>query len=241
MCGIFGSFNFRRYEKLYHENKKRGTFSYGSMYIRDKVEPGLAKSTYVRKCEGVIDLTGHYAFQSDYTQFLGHTQAPTGSNRDYSPGTSHPFDSVHYRVAHNGVLENHNEISNEYLPDWWTDQMVDSEIIPAMLSMNVEFDEEIILSHENEEGKTEDVLTIEKTCNMLKGTFGCWIYSKISGDTFIVRSGSTLYGNIETGDFSSVPLPGICEFELSEGMVYCVTKEGLTECGEFETNSPFFL
>ena len=29
--------------------------------------------------------------------------------------------------------------------------------------------------------------------------------------------------------------------ELKEGVVYCVTTEGLAECGTFETNSPFFL
>ena len=29
--------------------------------------------------------------------------------------------------------------------------------------------------------------------------------------------------------------------ELREGVVYCVTDEGLACCGEFESSSPFFL
>lgn len=244
MCGIFGSFNFRRFVKLYDENKQRGNFAIGSMYISKMKDasPGLAKDVYVRKHEGVVDLQEHYSFHKDYEQFLGHTQAPTSINRSFSPATTHPFDSVHYTVAHNGVLENHKELGKEMMPGWWKDDSVDSEVIPGILSINVEFDEEIVLSaHDLDGGKTEDVLTIEKTCSMLKGIYGCWVYSKLTGDTFIVRNGSTLYGNIQTGDFSSVFVPKLCETELKQGVVYCVTSEGLTECGNFETNSQFFI
>lgn len=244
MCGIFGSFNFRRFEKLYNENKQRGNFAVGTMYVSrmKDASPGLAKDTYKRKREGVVDLSTHYNFHKDYDQFLGHTQAPTSSNRGFSPATTHPFDSVHYTVAHNGVLENHKQLGEEHLPGWWKNTSVDSEVIPGLLSVNVEFDEDIILSHEDDESsKTEDVLTIEKTCSQLRGIFGCWIYSKLTGDTFLVRNGSTLYGNVETGDFSSVFVPGICEQELKQGVVYCVTCEGLAECGYFETSSQFFL
>lgn len=243
MCGIFGSFNFRRFTKLYDANKQRGSFAVGTMYVSSmkNASPGLAKDTYKRKCEGVVDLTGHFSFQSDYDQFLGHTQAPTSVNRTFSPATTHPFESVHYTVAHNGVLENHKQLGQEYLSGWWKDDCVDSEVIPGLLSINVEFDEDIIMSHEQEEGKTEDVLTIEKTCSQLKGIFSCWIYSRITGDTFIVRNGSTLYGNIETGDFSSVPVEDVCDQELKQGVVYCVTSEGLAECGEFQANSQFFI
>lgn len=243
MCGIFGSFNFDRFVELYDENKQRGNFAMGSMYVSKMKDasPGLAKDVYTRKHEGVVDLSEHFSFHKDYEQFLGHTQAPTSSNRTYSPATTHPFDSVHYTVAHNGVLENHQQLGKEYLPGWWKEDCVDTEVIPGLLSVNVEFDEEIILSHNDEDSKTEDVLTIQKTCSQLKGTFGCWIYSKLTGDTFIVRSGSTLFGNIETGDFSSAFVPGICETELKQGVVYCVTTEGLAECGTFDINSPFFL
>ena len=31
MCGIFGSTEFKTYERLYTENKKRGKFAYGSL------------------------------------------------------------------------------------------------------------------------------------------------------------------------------------------------------------------
>ena len=233
MCGIFGSFNFEDYEKLYDENKQRGTFSYGGMYVKKTFNPGLSKDVYTRKRPGVVDLSVDESFVSEYDLFLGHTQAPTSAAREYSPHTSHPFDSIHYTVAHNGVLENKDELIEEFIGPH--DNPVDSSIIPIILSYVVEFSDMI------EDDKSPELLAIETVCTLLKGTFGCWIHSKLTGDTYIVRSGSTMYGDILKGNFSSTRVPGVANIELDEGVVYCVTSEGLAECGEFESNSPFFL
>jgi glucosamine 6-phosphate synthetase-like amidotransferase/phosphosugar isomerase protein len=139
---------------------------------------------------------------------------------------------MHYHVAHNGVLENTQELIEEFIGPH--DNPVDSSIIPILLSFMYEFGED-------EPDKTPELTAIEAVCSMLKGTFGCWIQSKLTGDTYLVRSGSTLYGDILKGNFSSTRVPEIANTELKEGVVYCVTSEGLAECGEFETNSPFFL
>jgi len=236
MCGIFGSHNFYVYEQLYNINKQRGTFSYGSVYIKNTVNPGLIKETYVRKQPSTTNLTGDYAFQQEYEQFLGHTQAPTSAQRKFSPSTSHPFNSIHYIVAHNGVLENTEQLIKENIGVH--DNPVDSSVIPVLLSYVFEFNDSV---HDNGTvTDTPEVKAIQEVCNMLKGTFACWIYSKLTGDTYIVRSGSTLYGNIMTGDFSSTRCD-MCKTELKEGVIYCVTSEGLATCGEFESNSPFFL
>lgn len=227
MCGIFGSGKFSTYEKLYLENKKRGNFAYGSLYT------GRDKSIYMRKEAGTIPLTGDYAWEGEYELYLGHTQAPTSVQREFNPRTSHPFEDMYHIVAHNGVLENYEDIVEDVLIGHIN--AVDSSVIPALISFLFEFPDK-----ENVD-KTEELIAIEQSCNMIKGTFACWIYSKLTGCTYLVRSGSTLFGNIETGDFSSTKVPGICEDELREGVVYCVTSEGLANCGEFETNSPFFL
>jgi len=232
MCGIFGSSNFSDYEKLYNVNKVRGNFAYGSLYVKTTVNPGYRKELYIRKRKRLENITGDYAFTDNYSMFLGHTQAPTGEQRKYSPYTTHPFNSMHFHVAHNGVLENTQELIEEFIGPH--DNPVDSSIIPILLSFMYEFGEE-------EPGKTMELTAIETVCNMLKGTFGCWIHSKLTGDTYLVRSGSTLYGDIIKGNFSSTRAPGVSNTELKEGVVYCVTGEGLAECGEFETNSPFFL
>ena len=231
MCGIFGSNNFSTYEKLYVENKKRGTYSYGSLYVTNN------KEIYQTKKKGTTDLTGDYAYSKEFEWFLGHTQAPTSSQRDYSPRTTHPFEDLYHIVAHNGVLENHEQLDEEYLIAHLNP--VDSSVIPALLGTHLEFDDDII--EDDDSPKTYELMVIEKTCTSLKGTFGCWIYSKLTGCIYLVRSGSTLFGNIDTGDFSSIKVPGVCETELEQGVVYCVTSEGLTECGNFKFNSPFFL
>lgn len=234
MCGIFGSYDFKTYEKLYNNNKERGNFAYGSVYIRPTNNPGYIKDVYCRKRPGTVNLTGDFAFQQDYDLFLGHTQAPTSVSRDFKPYTSHPFNSIHYIVAHNGVLENHLELVDEYIGSH--DNPVDSSVIPVMLSYMIEFGD--IFDDDN---KQPELAAIEQTFSMIKGTFACWVYSKMTGDVYLVRSGSTLYGNVTDGHFSSVPVPRLCDQELDEGCVYCVTSEGLTTCGQFETNNPFFI
>lgn len=234
MCGIFGSNNLRTYERLYVENKKRGNFAYGGLYVcRDR-------SLYVRKEPGVVELTGDYAWQEEYTRFLGHTQAPTSVQREYNPRTSHPFEDMYHIVAHNGVLENYDDIVEDILIGHVND--VDSSVIPALISFLFDFPEpQTATDSLINQNKTEELISIEATCNLIKGTFACWIYSKLTGCTYLVRSGSTLFANRETGDFSSVEVPGVCEEEVPEGIVFCVTDEGLAECGNFDSSSPFFI
>lgn len=238
MCGIFGSHDFKTYEKLYIANRERGNFACGNMYIKNTTNPGYIKETYIRKTPGVIDLTGDYAFENQYEWFLGHTQAPTSSARTYSPTTSHPFSSIHYVVAHNGVLENTDQLIQEHIGTH--DNPVDSSIIPIILSYLIEFDDDVY-DQPSDSTKTPELVAIEKTCSLLKGTFACWVFSKMTGDVYLVRSGSTLFGNRDTGDFSSVFVPGVCEEELQQGVVYCVTTEGLADCGQFTHDNPFFI
>lgn len=235
MCGIFGSTNFKNYEKMYVANRERGSFSYGSLYTTK------SKEIYVRKDPGVVELTGDYAFSSDYKNFLGHTQAPTSSARKFSPTTSHPFEDFYYIVAHNGVLENDQQIIDDYLPGHANP--VDSSVIPALISVVFDFSEDFLDDDVQDEynERTAEIVALETAFGKLKGTFACWVYSKLTGCTFICRSGSTLFGNIDTGEFSSIKIPGIAEQELAEGVIYCCTTEGIATCGKFEKQSPFFL
>lgn len=235
MCGIFGSKEYSLYERLYIKNKQRGSFAGGSLYV------GHNESQYIKKWEGSLEnqeLTGEYAFVTPYHTFLGHTQAPTGSVRDYNPKTTHPFEHGRWVVAHNGVLENYREIREEYLTDSLgeykgstystADLDVDSACIPALL--------DTIYNK-----VADDVFTISEVMSTLKGTFACWLHNKQTSQTYIVRSGSTLFGDIENNCFSSIHVPELTEQSLDEGVIYCMTPEGLTQVGTFHQSSPFFL
>ena len=218
MCGIFGSFKFDDYYSLYDENKKRGTFSYGNLYA------DVSGSIFIHKSEGVTDLITHNKYKSKYNLFLGHTQAPTSSQRKFNINTTHPFEYKDWFVAHNGVLENYKEINGQYFPD--EEIVVDSSVIPRLLHYMYGGDE---------------IYTISETLGTLKGTYACWIHNSKSNNTYIVRSGSTLFGNKKTGTFSSTKVTTKCSKMLEEGVIYHITKEGMSSVGGFASNSPFFV
>ena len=233
MCGIFGAQDLKTYEQLYYANCERGNFAGGSLYIASD------NSLYLKKWEGVLPrdrITGEYVWTDEYTTFLGHTQSPTGSQREYNVTTTHPFEHGWFIIAHNGVLENHKELRDRHLQtaDGICKETkfntvgleVDSAVIPALL-------DELYVG--------DDLLTIKETFSELKGTFTCWVYSKHTGQTYLVRSGSTLFGDIENSIFSSIMVPDLAEDEIEEGVIFCVTHEGLTNVGHFSQNSPFFI
>lgn len=218
MCGIFGSTNFSDYRKLYNKNKKRGTFSYGSLFTNK------AETIGINRCEGTFDLGKQIIEKEKYNIYLGHTQAPTSCERKWTINTSHPFEYNDWIVAHNGIISNFDEIVGQHFPDH--DCKVDSSIIPKLIDYMYGGDE---------------VLAISEACGTLKGTYACWIYNLKTGNIYIVRSGCTLFGDKLTGTFSSVSYRGICTKPLEEGFIYHVSNEGLTSVGGFYSHSPFFV
>jgi glucosamine 6-phosphate synthetase-like amidotransferase/phosphosugar isomerase protein len=159
-----------------------------------------------------------------YDVYLGHVQAPTSSSRQVIAETTHPFESGDWLVAHNGVLENFEELKQSYYISDHTNP-VDSSIIPVLLS---------------ELWVGDELLCIKETCEKLKGTFACWIVNKVSKNVFFVRSGSTLYMNDIRGEISSVKYTDL-EQEMLQGKIYQLTGEGITIVGEFKADSPFFI
>lgn len=157
--------------------------------------------------------------------YLGHTQAPTSSERKYSHKTSHPFRSGVWFVAHNGVLTNFNELKGRVKnPKKYNN--VDSSIIPALLE-------------QYSKKEDDEIVVISKVLSMLKGTFGVWIFNAVTGNTYLARCGSTVYCDMLTNDFSSLPYKKYVQLE--EGLIYLLTNEGTTSVGAFESDSPFFI
>jgi len=161
---------------------------------------------------------------TDFDVFLGHTQAPTSEKRTFSPNTSHPFQYKDWIIAHNGVLTNDKELKKQ-IKDKKAYNAVDSSVIAPLINQHVK-------------DLDDEVAGICKALSKLKGTFGLWIYNQKSANIFLARSGSTVFANFLSNDFSSLKEQ---EFvALEEGVLYLLTKEGITSVGVFETNSPFF-
>jgi len=163
---------------------------------------------------------------SDFYYYLGHTQAPTSSKRSFDRKTSHPFECNMWVVAHNGVLTNDIKLKNQ-VRDKNTFNEVDSSVIPALLAQ------------ESDESGLSETDLICKILSKLEGTFGLWIYNKVTHNTFIARSGSTIYADLINNTFSSLPETNFTSLE--EGVLYQITLEGITSVGGFTKNSPFFL
>lgn len=219
MCGIFGSNDRERFTTLYELNKDRGSFAYGGMYLHEGQEPT------VQVAEGdSFQFEGPGSDTSQY--YLGHTQGPTSSQREFSRETSHPFNYQHWHVAHNGVLSNGNELAEKYK----VDNPVDSAVIPKMLDM-----------HEPDCRSEGD--TIAAVCSELKGTFACWIHNDISGSTYLVRTGCTLFVHVVDNytEFSSKHESGM--LPVREGSVYKIdfVKNQIYEVSTFDSDSPFFI
>ena len=219
MCGIFGSTEKQKFLTLYNLNKKRGNFAVGTTFLNQS-------SMVVIKHEGVVEPAKLLKNTEDvnFQLYLGHTQAPTSSQRTYSLDTSHPFEHGDWLVAHNGVLTNFGEIKNEFDPKW--KNPVDSSVIPLLFSSVKKYSKNL-----------DETDAICSALSLLEGTFGLWIVNKRSAKSYVARCGSTVFADVYSNSFSSVKFP---ESEpLEEGVLFHVTPEGLTSIGNFDFNSPF--
>ena len=221
MCGIFGSNSLERFKTLYKLNQSRGDFAYGMLGLSANSDNLLVKGS------GLADVDDIFK-EGDYMYFLGHTQAPTSSVREYADSTTHPFEYKRWSVAHNGVLSNAEQLQKKYM---LRETKVDTDVITSMLDYG-----EIITGKPNE----DDYRSLKNTFEEIRGTFGCWVYNKDTKNTYLVRVGSTLHGNIENGDFTSAQDYERTYKPLEEGMLYQIDG-GISPLGKFVYDSPYFV
>lgn len=219
MCAIFGSYNLSHFVRLYLRNKFRGNFSFGVAVL-----PNNANSWEIHKTtdsEETFRILEKYGQNCKY--YLGHIQAPTGSDRSINENTIHPFSYNKIHVAHNGILTNHEELKREFNYTN-TDVNVDSSIIPY------------IINHYKNLGKTSEQAIIE-TCNKLKGTFSLWVIDE-TGELYICRLSSTLFYQenwfTSVEYMSMVPVPERTLFKLD------LNKNTFYNVGTFTADSHFF-
>lgn len=218
MCGIFGATNREKYLTLQKLNMKRGDFAQSTLFV-DKEGYEIHKVPLKKPIS-------KYRFpkKKRFDYYFGHVQAPTSIVRDFHPNTSHPFCVENWIVAHNGVLTNFKTLVDEYEMPY--NNPVDSSIIPYVLYKIQE------LTNYNE------VDIIINTLNQLQGTFGLWIHNVFTANTFLAKCGVSLFADIYENTFSSVHMDGLTQLE--DGILYQVTKEGLTSVAVFECDNPFF-
>ena len=217
MCGIFGATTREKYLTLQKLNLKRGDFAQSTLFV-DKVGYEIHKVP-------LKNAATKYRFpkKKKFDYYFGHVQAPTSEMRTFNPNTSHPFCVENWIVAHNGVLINFKELVNEFQVPY--SNPVDSSIIPYIL-----FTIQQVSKNEIE--------AITQSLAFLKGTYGLWIHNNATANTFLAKCGVTLFADIYENTFSSVKDKGL--ETLQDGILYQLTKEGLTTVATFECDNPFF-
>ena len=111
------------FEVLFEANQERGLFGTGVMQ--------LCKNDQVTDLfEGSLEVDDFACIYKDYTDYyICHMQAPTSTNREWSPSSSHPFRSSSWAVMHNGVLTNAEGLRDKYNIDG--EGIIDTSIIPS--------------------------------------------------------------------------------------------------------------
>lgn len=223
MCGIAGSNNSLQAFTLYRSNLDRGFYSSGSVVLDDLdmwvCEKTLGQFTEPSKPASVpgIHTNGVY--------HLYHSRGPTVETKEFFEENNHPFFYKDWIVAHNGIISNFEKLWKKY-GDGDIYGKTDSCIIPR------------ILSHTS---------TIGEALQELEGTFALWMYNITSRNLFITRSGSTLFADWITGDFSSTEFKN--SSPLIEGDIYQIHYEErrifrdsrIKKLYSYRTNSPYFI
>lgn len=220
MCGIFGSIGKERFCKLYEQNIERGTFASGIIEIFDDI----TQDVKITKREGLLDIK-ELLKDSEAKYFIGHTQAPTSSAREYSVDTSHPFVKASWAVVHNGVLTNSEELTQNLCLD--NDNPVDTAVIPHLLQHLTETQWDV-------EPNGDSV--VKQTLEKLKGTFGLCIIDLDSKEMYLSRQGSILF--YSDTDFSTLPQDNMVQLE--EGTILSF-RDNWQKIDQFKTSSPFLF
>lgn len=221
MCGIFGSTKLEQFKTLYKMNQSRGDFAFGGVYCKKKEHS-------IQKSPGIADITPPKS--NRYSYYLGHTQAPTSSVREFNEDTTHPFIHEDWVVAHNGVLSNAEELKKKFLLPNVND--VDTSCIPALMKY---------FYVDTGDAVSDEIRAITTSLGMLEGTFSCWIFNKKSNHLYITRTGSTLYFEPTQGNFSSALDPYRNYKSVPEGVLFMVQGKNINEVGHFECDSPYFI
>ena len=111
MCGIFGSTDIKTFRELYTKNSERGNF------VRSitMVFPGGMKDDIRVSTKYEQDFNKHIEENPFCIYYLGHVQSPTSKVRTFNENTSHPFTYKNTYLAHNGVLQNFNELKEKQI------------------------------------------------------------------------------------------------------------------------------
>jgi len=207
MCGIFGSNSRDRFYDLYLLNRSRGSYGSG-IYCYS----GSTSFLYKTNKDITID-----DIPPNMEYYLGHNRAPTDNTSFFVEDSCHPFNTDYYWYAHNGIINNHKELSEKHEKQY----RVDSEWIGFYLDKHYFI---------------KDALQ-----EISSNPFAVWVVRRNVPRTFVLaRVANPIYKSIEGNSFSSAQMND--SELLKEGTIYSGTSDKLTNTLDtFKYKSPYFI
>lgn len=174
MCGIYGYLGKKNAIKKsiegLHKLEYRGYDSAGIAYVRNK------KIVIEKSLGNVQNLKELLNFKIKSNLAIAHTRWATHGK--ISLENCHPHSSENFVLVHNGIIENYDILKKDI--DEQLDSQTDSEIIVKIVekfyknsNKNLKNDEKILQS-------------IQKTINVLKGSWACLLIEKNKPDKIYI-------------------------------------------------------
>ena len=217
MCGIVGYVGKEKALPIILDGLKfleyRGYDSAGVAYFKDgniKITKEVGK---IANLEKIID------YNDESTIGIGHTRWATHGKP--SVANSHPHQSGHFTIVHNGIIENYLELKNKLIKEGVEFKSeTDTEIVAALLNYNYH----------------GDVLEcIKETLKELKGSYALGILCDEDENTlYTARLGSPLIiAHNDSGNFIASDVPAILKYTnkyylLDDYEIASLTKDKIT-------------
>ena len=206
MCGIVGYIGTKKAKPILINGllrlEYRGYDSAGISVIEQnsiKTFKNKGRIKNLTEVDGIDNLEG--------TIGIGHTRWATHGKPSSTNSHPHLDNDKQISVVHNGIIENYAEIKQLLLNKGYTFlSETDTEVIPNLINYNFKEDTK------NDSKKL--LRAIQKTCNMLKGSFAIEVISSLYPDQIIVvrKDSPLVIGKGENENYISSDIPAILSF-----------------------------
>ncbi|PTH01540.1 glutamine--fructose-6-phosphate transaminase (isomerizing) [Staphylococcus chromogenes] len=178
MCGIVGYIGTQNAKEILLRGLEKLEYrGYDSAGIATRDEQGVT----VTKAQGrIAELRKEAEKAGDGSTGIGHTRWATHGVPSYENSHPHQSSSERFTLVHNGVIENYEELKQEYIPHVELKSETDTEVIVQLVE------------HFSEEGlSTEEAFT--KVISLLHGSYALGLLDcEDEGTIYVAKNKSPL-------------------------------------------------
>lgn len=196
MCGIIG-YNGKNKEVikvLLNGLKKleyRGYDSAGIAYKNDKIN-------IIKEKGKIKDLENKISKYEESNLGIGHTRWAT--HGEANAINSHPHNVGDITIVHNGIIENYEELKNEFLSDYKFKSETDTEVAATLIDYNYKKENNILNA-------------MKKSMEMIKGSYAIGIIVENDDNLYVMKNKSPLIiGVSDSGNYIASDVYAILEY-----------------------------